>query len=75
MRFLQSDGSAVLLGQFCPTVLLVRERAGRVCQDTILESKGLRAMPLSSVSLLYDGVVSRLGNGQRARVYLELLGF
>ena len=48
-----------MFGQFCPSVLLVRERAGQVCLDTILESEGLGTMPLSRVYLELLGFLHR----------------
>ena len=57
-------GLAVLLRQFCRTVILVRERGGQLCWDMILERKGPGSLPLSGVP---DGC-------QLARVDLELLG-
>ena len=64
LGLLQSHGPAVLLGQFCCTVILVRERGGQLCWDMILERKGPGSLPLSGVP---DGC-------QLARVDLELLG-
>ena len=42
------------------TGILVIERVGQVCQDTILERKGPGPMPLSSVAPLNNGVVAGL---------------
>ena len=70
LGLLQSHKPAVLLWQFCCTFILVRERSGQVCLDTILERKEPGSMPLSGVAPLYDGVVPRLNVGRLARVVL-----
>ena len=65
---------AVLLEQFCCTIILVRERGDQVCWDTVLESNGPGSIPLSGVAPLYDGFLPGLNGGQLKRVNLPLLG-
>ena len=62
-----------LVGAVYQTIIMIRERGGQLCWDTVLERKGPGSMALSGVALLYDGFVASLDGGQLARVVLLLL--
>ena len=73
LGLIQLHTPAVLLGQFCHKVILVRQRDDEVRRDMVLEHKGPGLLPLSGIAPLIYGLLLVLTAGNLQGSFLNCL--